>query len=485
MGVLPKQWIKWVAVLLGVAGESRESASAPEIFTSSEDGLHTMSSLLRDTNQETLAVVHGNFVMSEGAMAFARESVSRLRVEKQMHGYVIIVARIADLSEESFQRCFAIERDPSLEGRLHYRVIDSAVSFGCNVFDQKHWELDFPPNPAEPKGAAILFRNHPEGARLIASFIHHQWLEKPGVTMSLSDAYEKWKAIQASAAFAGIEAGTKDRGQSEQSRRRNRIIAMAAGAIIVTAIVVAFAAWQLPGGMITKKSLMASADFLLGRSSLRRETQNSVNGANLVGLTQTPMSKMVTSLSFRFDHPGRPGQLLIADVMTYQGKVPVIEAPARWKLIRDDSSASTRQSLYAYVGEPSEQPVTWKFNQPVEAQGVILILDGAAASDPIGESSAGASSDDLGPAPAVITADDGDFIMVFFATDFGEPGLSPRLPDDMIEIVKESGSHAYWILGSYQTKRGKTAAVDCPSGQLYNAVAAQVAIKRRYAPARR
>ncbi|MGH7879571.1 MAG: hypothetical protein ACREQD_08755, partial [Candidatus Binataceae bacterium] len=60
----------------------------------------------------------------------------------------------------------------------------------------RHWSIDFPPNPADPRGAALIFRNHPEGARLIASFIRHQWLERPGVTMSLSEAYEKWKALQ-------------------------------------------------------------------------------------------------------------------------------------------------------------------------------------------------------------------------------------------------------------------------------------------------
>ena len=63
-------------------------------------------------------------------------------------------------------------------------------------FDQKYWSIDFAPNPADPKGAGIVFRNHPEGARLVASFIRHEWLERPGATMSLSEAYEKWKAAQ-------------------------------------------------------------------------------------------------------------------------------------------------------------------------------------------------------------------------------------------------------------------------------------------------
>jgi hypothetical protein len=40
---------------------------------------------------------------------------------------------------------------------------------------------------------AIVFKNHPEGARLVASFIRLEWLERPGATMSLSEAYEKWE----------------------------------------------------------------------------------------------------------------------------------------------------------------------------------------------------------------------------------------------------------------------------------------------------
>jgi hypothetical protein len=29
---------------------------------------------------------------------------------------------------------------------------------------------------------------------MVSSFIRHQWLQRPGVTMSLSEAYEQWKA---------------------------------------------------------------------------------------------------------------------------------------------------------------------------------------------------------------------------------------------------------------------------------------------------
>jgi hypothetical protein len=235
MSVVPRKWLKWVALATGIAGivalillelgwlpaeqaqnavifllsfiildgvaskESSESSPAPQLFTNSDDVLHEMASVLPDTKHETFAVVHGNFIMSESAVAFAMKNSARLRSEKQMHSYAIVVSRIADLRKESFERRFELERDASLEGRFHYYFIDAPFGFGCNVFDQKHWEIDFPPTSSEPKGSAIFFKDYPEGARLIASFIRHQWLERPGVTMSLSEAYEKWKAIQGEA----------------------------------------------------------------------------------------------------------------------------------------------------------------------------------------------------------------------------------------------------------------------------------------------
>jgi hypothetical protein len=235
MGVVPRKWLKWVALATGIAGivalillelgwlpaeqahnavifllsfiildgvaskASSESSTAPQRFANSEDVLHAMATVLPDTKHETFAVTQGDFIMSEVGMAFARRNLARLRSEKQMHAYVVVVSRIADLTKESFERRFEIQRDASLEGRFHYSFIDAPVTFSCNVFDQKHWEIDFPPTSSAPKGAAIFFKDDPEGARLIASFIRHQWLEKPGITISLSEAYEKWKAIQAEA----------------------------------------------------------------------------------------------------------------------------------------------------------------------------------------------------------------------------------------------------------------------------------------------
>jgi hypothetical protein len=83
-------------------------------------------------------------------------------------------------------------------------------------------------------------------------------------------------------------------------------------------------------------------------------------------------------------------------------------------------------------------------------------------------------------APAVAASEDGDLILVFFATDFGGIAPNPQLPYNMTEIVNQkTRPDAYWILGSYQSKRGETEEVESPTGQLFNSAAAQVAIKRR------
>jgi hypothetical protein len=198
MGVLPAKWLKWIAVMLGAAGmltpalielgwipehqamkavifllgfivleegatrESNESPQAPELFTTTEGYLHAMGGFLAETKHELLGVVRGHDILTEEVGHYVGKILSTLRSEKQLHNYTVVVSRIGELSEESFHRRLAIERDPSLEGRFHYRFVDSPVSFGCQVFDQKHWTIDFPPNPADPKGAAIVFKDHPD-----------------------------------------------------------------------------------------------------------------------------------------------------------------------------------------------------------------------------------------------------------------------------------------------------------------------------------
>jgi len=236
MGALPRKWIIWIGLVLGVAGmltpallelgwiprehaleavifllgfivveittgEPQESAQTPELLTNSEDYYHAVTGFMSESRHEVLMLVRGDEVLVEQAQAFVQRTRSTLQREKQLHVYLVIASHLAEVKEEAFKRRLAAERDPSFEGRMHFRFIESPVTFGCIVFDQKHWVIDFPPNPADLRGGAILFKNHPEGARLVSSFFHHQWLERSGFTMSLDEAYEKWKAIRGSTAI--------------------------------------------------------------------------------------------------------------------------------------------------------------------------------------------------------------------------------------------------------------------------------------------
>jgi hypothetical protein len=199
--------MKAVIFLLGfivldgaIARESKETNQAPALMTNSEDYYHTVTGFMSESRHELLMVVRGEEILVEQAQPFIQRTRSTLVREKQLHVYIVIASHLAEVKEEALQRRLAAERDPSYEGRMHFRFIESPVTFGCLVFDQKHWVIDFPPNPADLRGGAILYRDHPQGARLLSSFIHHQWLERSGFTMSLSEAYEKWKVIKGASA---------------------------------------------------------------------------------------------------------------------------------------------------------------------------------------------------------------------------------------------------------------------------------------------
>jgi hypothetical protein len=176
--------------------------------------------------------------------------------------------------------------------------------------------------------------------------------------------------------------------------------------------------------------------------------------------------------------------MAIADVLSYAGGRISITAPEGWTLIRDNSSLSTRQALYWHVVEPNEQNSlawTWTFSEPLDAQGVVLFLDNFDFSDPVDASSANVIA---GPAIAksVATTSDGDFVLAFFATDFGGPGLAPEMPADLNVIVSpDTESHQYWVLGAYQSGKGDTADAVSAASQCFNFAAAQVAL--RSAPA--
>lgn len=204
--------------------------------------------------------------------------------------------------------------------------------------------------------------------------------------------------------------------------------------------------------------------------------QSTVGGRSIDAFSQG-LTRRMTSLELGWSSSGSPGRLAIADVVTYGGNKPVITAPSGWTLLRDDSSPTTRQSLYWHVieaNDPSTQ--TWTFSEAVDAQGAILVLDNGVSTDPI-DANAGSSANVSGQlvAKSVTTTSDGDLILAFYATNFAGPHEGPR---DMKAIVDESRTpNTYWILATRQSQKGKTQDAICRTPQLFNWAAAQVAVK--------
>ena len=195
---------------------------------------------------------------------------------------------------------------------------------------------------------------------------------------------------------------------------------------------------------------------------------------------QTPLMKGTTSLSLDSGKKAQAGQVAIADVISFGGPKVTITAPAGWQLIRDDSSPTTRQSLYWHAVEANEaSTATWTFSEPVDAQGAVLLLDNVAASAPIDMTSGGGGTGGTPTAKSVVTTADGDLILSFFASDFHRPDLAPTLPNDAKTVlIQEKPSHEYWILAIYQTQLGSTEDQVSSAAQLFNWIAAQVAIKK-------
>ena len=208
--------------------------------------------------------------------------------------------------------------------------------------------------------------------------------------------------------------------------------------------------------------------------------ENAMGGANVVSSKETPLTKKATSLSLVSGSAARAGQVAIADVLSYGGSKPTITAPTGWQLIRDDSTKTTRQSLYWHAIEANDPgTATWTFSEPVDAQGAIVLLDNAPSTAPMDITSGNTSKEGDLTAKSVATTNDGDLILAFYATDFVNQGLDPKLPTDVSVVLNhESTPLEYWILANYQTKMGDTEAEVCGVPQFFNGVAAQVAIKR-------
>ena len=243
---------------------------------------------------------------------------------------------------------------------------------------------------------------------------------------------------------------------------------------------------------MSKRGLMlaAVATFAVACNPGSSQTpENTVGGANVVSSAKTPLTKGATSLSLDWGSKGQAGQVAIANVLTYGGSKPTVTAPAGWQLIRDDSTKTTRQSLYWHAiqaNDPSK--ATWTFSTAVDTQGAVILLDNVASAAPVDMSSGNTGEGGTMTARSVATTSDGDLVLAFNATDFGAyrhtactvcDGLNPKLPPDVKVVLNhESTALEYWILASYQEQMGDTEVQVSDAPQLFNWVAAQVAIKR-------
>ena len=248
--------------------------------------------------------------------------------------------------------------------------------------------------------------------------------------------------------------------------------------------------------MIKLALMLAAGVFVAACNSGSAQTpDNTVGGANVVSFTETPLTKAATSISLNWGSKGQAGQVAIADVLSYGGQKPTITAPDGWQKIRDDSTKTTRQSLYWHAIQANEPSTAqWTFSEPLDAQGAILLLDNVAPGSPVDMTSGNASASDDGgsmTSKSVATTSDGDLILAFNATDFGAyrpascgkcDGLNPKLPTNVSVVLNhESTAQEYWILANYQNQAGDTDPQTSDAPQFFNWVAAQVAIKRSVA----
>jgi hypothetical protein len=237
--------------------------------------------------------------------------------------------------------------------------------------------------------------------------------------------------------------------------------------------------------MIKRVLMLAMAISLAAcNSGPPQSAENTVGGANVVSSAHVPLSKQTSSLSLDWGKKAQAGQIAIADVVTYGGPKLTITAPTNWKLIRDDSTATTRQSLYWHsVAANDTSTSTWQFSAPVDAQGAIILLDSVAQDSPV-DMSSGATGINAGTVTgkSMTTNANGDLILSFYATDFHFEGLRPPLPSDAAPLVNVEEPDEFWVVASYQNQQGPTEDQVSSTAQLFNWVAAQVAIKHASGP---
>ena len=236
--------------------------------------------------------------------------------------------------------------------------------------------------------------------------------------------------------------------------------------------------------MIRYALIAVAAVFAAGCNFSPFQTaENTVGGANVVFSAKAPMVAAATSLSIEWGKKGQAGQAAIADVITYGGSKTTITAPAGWQIIRDDSTQTTRQSLYRHAIQANDSSTaTWQFSGPVDAQGAIVLLDNVVAAAPVDMTSGSTGTGGTVTAQSIVTTADGDLVLSFYATDFHLPGLlgtSPQMPANTKTLInQEAAPHEFWILATYQSQNGAVEDQVCSAGQIFNWAAAQVAIKR-------
>jgi hypothetical protein len=232
--------------------------------------------------------------------------------------------------------------------------------------------------------------------------------------------------------------------------------------------------------MIRYALIAVVAVFVVACNSSPSQTpENTAGGAHVISSTQAPMATATTSLSLDWGKQGQAGQVAIADVMSYGGSKTTITAPAGWQMIRDDSTPTTRQSLYWHAIQASDpSTATWTFSEPVDAQGAIVLLDNVAPGASVDMSSVNTGNGGKVRSSSMTTTADGDLILIFKVTDFSNAPLLAQTPGDMSAVVtQEKAPHQYWILATYQSQNGATEETEFSFPQLFNWVAAQVAIK--------
>ena len=230
-----------------------------------------------------------------------------------------------------------------------------------------------------------------------------------------------------------------------------------------------------------KRALMGAAAFLVvacNTGSPTGSSTNTVGGADVVASTQTKMTPATNSLSLNPGKNAQAGQVAIADVITYGGPKVTITPPDGWQLIRDDSTPTTRQSLYWHTIQANDPSPTWSFSAPVDAQGAIVLLSNVAPGSPVDMSNAKTGTGGDVKSAALTTTTDGDLVLIFKATDFSNAPLTAQTPGDMTAVVaQQNAPQQYWILAYWQGQNGTTEETEFSFPQLFNWVAAQVAIK--------